>query len=43
MEVPLKGFTDHPMHDWNVNLLRWGLLTQDTVIANGLRVRWGQV
>ena len=38
MALPLKGFTDHPMHDWNVILLRWGLLTQDTAIANGLRV-----
>ncbi|MEO8441206.1 MAG: hypothetical protein ABI547_01845 [Betaproteobacteria bacterium] len=41
MELPLKGFTDHPMHDWNVILLRWGLLTHDTAIASVLRaIAW---
>jgi hypothetical protein len=38
MRLPLVGFTDHPLHDWNVILLRWGRLTQDTAIADGLRV-----
>jgi hypothetical protein len=38
MRLPLVGFTDHPLHDWNVILLRWGLLTQDVALANGLRV-----
>jgi hypothetical protein len=38
MRLPLAGFTDHPLHDWNVILLRWGRLTQDIALANGLRV-----
>ncbi len=38
MLLPLKGFSDHPMHDWNVILARWGLLNQDALLATGLRV-----
>ncbi len=41
MQLPLAGFTDHPLHDWNLILSRWGLLKQDLVLANGLRaVAW---
>jgi hypothetical protein len=38
MALPLAGFSEHALHDWNVILSRWGLLRQDLVIANGLRV-----
>jgi hypothetical protein len=38
MELPLKGFSEFALHDWNVILSRWGLLTLDTTLANGLRV-----
>ncbi len=38
MRLPLAGFSDHPLHDWNLILSRWGLLQQDVVLANGLRV-----
>jgi hypothetical protein len=36
MRLPLAGFTDHPLHDWHLILSRWGLLRQDTVLANGV-------
>lgn len=38
MELPLKGFSDTPLHDWNVILARWGLLNHDILLANALRV-----
>jgi hypothetical protein len=38
MLLPLAGFSDDPLHDWNLILSRWGLLKQDIVLANGLRV-----
>jgi hypothetical protein len=38
MQLPLAGFSDHPLHDWNLILSRWGLLQQDLVLATGLRV-----
>lgn len=37
MQLPLVGFSDHPLHDWNLILSRWGLLQQDLALANGLR------
>jgi len=37
MRLPLAGFGDYVMHDWHEILSRWGLLRQDTLIANGLR------
>ena len=39
MALPLKGFGDVVLHDWNVILARWGLLNADTTLANGLRVQ----
>lgn len=38
MRLPLAGFSDHPLHDWNLILSRWGLLQQDVLIANAMRV-----
>jgi hypothetical protein len=38
MRLPLAGFSDHPLHDWHLILSRWGLLRQDIVLANGVRV-----
>jgi len=41
MQLPLAGFGEHTLHDWNLILSRWGLLKQDVVLANGLRaVAW---
>jgi hypothetical protein len=41
MRLPLAGFGEHSLHDWNLILLRWGLLREDVVLANGLRaVAW---
>jgi len=37
MWLPLAGFGDIVLHDWHHILSRWGLLRQDTLIANGLR------
>lgn len=37
MRLPLAGFGDNALHDWHLILSRWGLLRQDTLIANGLR------
>jgi hypothetical protein len=37
MQLPLAGFGEHTLHDWNLILSRWGLLREDVVIANGLR------
>jgi hypothetical protein len=36
--LPLVGFSQDPLHDWNTILLRWGLLHQDTALANAVRV-----
>ena len=38
MKLPLAGFSAHPLHDWHLILARWGLLQEDMLIANGLRV-----
>jgi hypothetical protein len=38
MQLPLAGFSDHPLHDWNLILSRWGLLQQDLLLASGLRI-----
>lgn len=38
MELPLKGFSDMPLHDWNVILAHWGLLNHDALLANALRI-----
>lgn len=41
LALPLAGFSEHALHDWNVILSRWGLLREDLVIASGLRaVAW---
>jgi hypothetical protein len=41
MQLPLAGFGEHILHDWNLILSRWGLLQQDLALANGLRaVAW---
>jgi hypothetical protein len=37
MQLPLAGFSDHPLHDWHLILSRWGLLKLDIVLANGVR------
>jgi hypothetical protein len=37
MLLPLAGFGEHTLHDWNLILSRWGLLKQDVVLANGVR------
>ena len=37
MRLPLAGFGEHSLHDWNLILSRWGLLREDVVLANGLR------
>ena len=38
MRLPLAGFGEHGLHDWNLILSRWGLLREDVLMANGLRV-----
>jgi hypothetical protein len=38
MQLPLAGFGENVLHDWNIILSRWGLLHQDVLLANGLRV-----
>ena len=38
MQLPLAGFGEHSLHDWNLILSRWGLLREDVLMANGLRV-----
>ncbi len=38
MGLPLAGFGEHSLHDWNLILSRWGLLREDVLIANALRV-----
>jgi hypothetical protein len=38
MRLPLAGFGEHSLHDWNLILARWGLLREDVLMANGLRV-----
>lgn len=38
MRLPLAGFAEHSLHDWNLILSRWGLLREDVLMANGLRV-----
>ena len=38
MRLPLAGFGEHSLHDWNLILSRWGLLREDVLLANGLRV-----
>jgi hypothetical protein len=38
MQLPLAGFGESVLHDWNVILTRWGLLQQDVILANGLRI-----
>jgi hypothetical protein len=38
MRLPLAGFGEHTLHDWNLILSRWGLLREDVLLANGLRV-----
>jgi hypothetical protein len=38
MQLPLAGFGENALHDWNIILSRWGLLHQDVFLANGLRV-----
>jgi hypothetical protein len=38
MRLPLAGFGEHSLHDWNLILSRWGLLREDVLMANGLRV-----
>ena len=41
MQLPLAGFGEHTLHDWNLILSRWGLLQQDVAMANGVRaVAW---
>jgi hypothetical protein len=41
MRLPLAGFGENVLHDWNIILARWGLLNQDVLLANGLRlVAW---
>ena len=41
MQLPLAGFGELRLHDWNLILSRWGLQQQDIVIANGLRtIAW---
>lgn len=37
MQLPLIGFSAHPLHDWNVILARWGLLHRDALVADGFR------
>lgn len=37
MQLPLAGFGDSVLHDWNLILSRWGLLHYDVFLANGLR------
>jgi hypothetical protein len=38
MQLPLASFGEHALHDWNLILSRWGLLKQDMLLANGVRV-----
>jgi hypothetical protein len=38
MQLPLAGFGEHSLHDWNLILSRWGLLREDVLMANGVRV-----
>lgn len=39
--LPLAGFSEQALHDWNLILLRWDLLHYDTALATGLRgVAW---
>lgn len=38
MRLPLAGFGEHSLHDWSLILSRWGLLREDVLMANGLRV-----
>jgi hypothetical protein len=38
MQLPLASFGEHALHDWNLILSRWGLLKQDLLLANGVRV-----
>jgi hypothetical protein len=38
MRLPLAGFGEHPLHDWNLILSRWGLLREDGLLADGLRI-----
>jgi hypothetical protein len=41
MQLPLAGFGENVLHDWNLILSRWGLLQQDVILANGLRtIAW---
>jgi predicted alpha/beta-hydrolase family hydrolase len=34
MQLPLAGFSEHALHDWNLILSRWGLLQQDVLLAS---------
>jgi hypothetical protein len=38
MQLPLAGFGENVLHDWNLIFSRWGLLQQDVILANGVRV-----
>lgn len=37
MQLPIVGFGESVLHDWNLILSRWGLLRYDVILANGLR------
>jgi len=41
LQLPLVGFGESVLHDWNLILSRWGLLSYDVILANGLRaIAW---